>query len=279
MISKIDWLSFTFELEGEGNIRVDQLWSMVHIVMMAKAPVCWQVLVEGRQFHPCRTRAPYASAMQREDGAVMIFASPNRNEVLVEVGGKGCAYVAGAGMMSQLLREEQLRSTRIDIATDILTDIEPEMFASDRKVLRTKSHSEFTSSSGSTCYVGSRKSDRYARIYRYFPPHPRSHLLRVEHVIKAEQSRETIVQILGTNVEEVVAKLGNTMGWQHPVWQPDVVTDEKMAAWRPERRNASTVAWIYNQCLPAIARLIKDGTLETADIKAALAELGVDFSC
>ncbi len=277
MISKIDWISFTFAILGGAGLQLTELWDLVNASFKERCPATYETLIYHDDFKAITPRAPYRYAMQSTAHGIVVFCHPDRDEVLVEISGVGCGQVYGAGMMTQILREAAERATRIDIASDIHTDIEPSMFASDRLVLRTKSHSEFVSGSGETCYVGSRKSDRYARVYRYYPPHPRSHMLRVEHVLKAEQARQTIPQVLEFGIETIVAQLGNTFGWQHPVWQPWEVTDEKLAAWRPERRNASTVRWIYAQCLPAIAKLIKDGTLMGADITTELARYGVDI--
>jgi DNA relaxase NicK len=277
MISKIDWISFTFLMEGEQELRVSDLWEAVFIHFKLRAAQTLEALTKGHTFSICKARAPYRYAQMRDDGGCTIFAHPDRDDVLVEITGTGCGSIYAAGMMSQVLRDASERLTRLDVATDILTEIEPQEFASARSAARNKSHSEFTSGSGSTNYVGSRKSDRYARLYRYFPPHPRSHLLRCEVVLKGKQAQAGALLVLEQGVLMLAAQLGNVFGWKHECWQPDVETDEKLAAWRPERRNGSTVAWVYNQCLPAIARLLIDGTLTGDDLNTRLIELGVDI--
>jgi hypothetical protein len=62
-----------------------------------------------------------------------------------------------------------------------------------------------------------------------------------------------------------VAKLGNTFGWSHTDWRPDVKTDEKMTVPIVSRGNEDTIRWLYAQVAPAIRRLLEAESLDLAD--------------
>jgi hypothetical protein len=164
----------------------------------------------------------------------------------------------------------------VDIAVDIDTQIAPDVFCAHREKGHFKAWSEALSASGHTVYVGSKKSDRYARVYRYFPPHPRSRFLRVEHVLKGEQAKLAASQIDTFGIDAFVTMIGNTFGWKHEIWSPIIDTDESVMAWRPERRQGKTVAWIFKTVIPCMAKLIHDNALDVHEVRAEFAKYGID---
>jgi len=277
MFVSIDWISFTFDMQLEQEVLAFELWGRAAAALLQQFPLASQMLVGGRQFVPRMGRAPYNAAQQRDDNGVMIFAHQRLPHSLVEVGGIGCDSLGSLEAELALVQEVSARLTRIDIAVDIFTELRPDEFASHRNAGKFSAWSESVSGSGHTVYIGSKSSDRYARVYRYNAPHPRSAFLRVEHVLKAEQARAAAAQIAAGGLDLFVAKLGNTFGWQHPVWSPDADTTEAAAAWRPERRQGKTVAWLYSQVFPAIGKLHKEGVVSAADIREALLKWGIDF--
>jgi len=208
---------------------------------------------------------------------VMAFAHQKIANALFEVGGIGLDALGSFEAELAVAREVKPRLTRIDIACDIFTETRPDEFAKVRGNEKFKAWSESVSESGHTVYVGSKTSDRYARVYRYNAPHPRHQFLRVEHVLKAEQARMAVESIEESGIEAFVAMLGNTFGWIHPDWSPAENTDESVKAWRPERRQGKTVAWMYGTVVPCLAGLVKDGALDLHDFADELEKLGVDI--
>jgi len=99
----------------------------------------------------------------------------------------------------------------------------------------------------------------------------------VEHVLKAEQARAAAAQIKEVGLETFVALIGNTFGWAHQDWTPEVNTDEAAAAWRPERRQGKTVSWMYGTVFPSLQKLIEDGAVTIADVQKWFGERGIDI--
>ena len=262
MITHIDWLSFTLPVEGEGDIPSHRLFEHLANIVNSFNPLVAEHLFLNRTYVPRAGRAPYSIAWTDETGGVTMFGHPAIPHFLIEVSGRECELLGETAYAADFLAAVQPRLTRIDIACDMLTETRPDAFALQREPGRFKAWSEVVSASGHTIYVGSRESDRYARVYRYNPPHPRSHLLRSEFVLKAEQARLAAATILADGMDSYSAALGNTFGWTHPDWQTGISTSAEASAWRPERRQGKTVRWVYAQVLPSLLKLHKDGTLD-----------------
>lgn len=268
MITSIDWLSFSFDIPTNQQSMSFELWGRAATALGQQFPLASDMLVGGYQFEPRQGRAPYNSAQQRTDHGLMIFANQRLEHALVEVGGIGMDTLGGVENELALLEHVAARATRIDIAVDIFTDIRPDEFCSMRDAGRFKAWSEAVSDSGHTVYIGSRSSDRYARVYRYNPPHPRAAWLRVEHVLKAEQAKAAIPTMISGGLPRFTAMLGKTFGWTHPCWSTDDDTAEALKAWRPERRQGKTVTWLYSQVIPAMVKLHREGVINMYEVWA-----------
>lgn len=262
MFLSVDWISFTFDMDIDQSVLAFELWGRVATRLAQQFPLAAQMLVENHEWTPRIGRAPYNASQQRNDHGVMIFAHQKLPHSLVEVGGVGCDSLGSLKAELALVQEVQAKLTRLDIAVDIFTETRPDEFAEQRNEGKFKAWSEAVSESGHTVYVGSKSSDRYARVYRYNPPHPRSQFLRIEHVLKAEQAKLAAESIDKIGLETFVAQIGNTFGWQHPDWNTGEDTSEAAAAWRPERRQGKTVAWVWGTVIPCLKRLAHDGALD-----------------
>ena len=256
MFVSIDWVSFTFEMEEAQSVLGFELWGRAAEELSRQFPLAKQMLIDGWDFTPKIGRAPYNAAQRRSDNGVTVFAHQRIDHSLVEVGGIGCDTLGSIEAEIALIQEVAPRMTRLDVAVDIYTEVLPDEFAPARSDGRFKSRSEAISPSGHTVYVGSKSSDRYARVYRYFDPHPRARFLRVEHVLKSEQAREAVKTITEVGLDAFVAMLGNTFDWSHPAWKPEVNTDEAVKAWTPERRAGRTVLWLHEAVAPALKKLV-----------------------
>ncbi|HSJ39399.1 MAG TPA: replication initiation factor domain-containing protein, partial [Planococcus sp. (in: firmicutes)] len=153
--------------------------------------------------------------------------------------------------------------TRLDFASDVRTTTLPSSFVNARKHKGFRSLSFIQSATGETCYVGSPKSDRFARVYRYNKPHPRSELLRMECVFRRGLAREAARQLgEAGSFERFATQLGNTWGWGHPDWKPQVIDNTKLTTPKVERADENTVHWLYTQVAPALARLWREGAID-----------------
>jgi hypothetical protein len=110
--------------------------------------------------------------------------------------------------------------------------------------------------------VGARKSNRYAKVYRYNEPHPRHHLLRAEHTFKSEDAKGAAEYILTNGYEAMAQQCGFIWGWKHPNWDLAPATEKELEAHRAERDKSKTVFWVYDTVGPLLARLANEGSLD-----------------
>lgn len=258
MLTKIDWLSFSLPI-GEGKaLPAHRMSEYVAQAVFDFSQTVFDTLFTGYEFEQRKGRPPYSIGWSRNDSGMFVFAHPVLPHFLIELTGKGCDALSQTQSGLQFLIDVQPRLTRIDIASDMLCETNPLDFAALRDTGRFKSHSEFVSESGTTAYVGSRTSDRYARVYRYNEPHERAHLLRAEHVLKGEQAKTTALAVIASGLPAVTVSLGNSFGWKHHAWTPDDVGEAELKVWRPERHAGKTLFWLNSAVAPAIRKLVKE---------------------
>lgn len=262
MITRIDWLSFTLKTDGYEGIQWSSWDDMLAHIIRAEVGEGSEFMHFEENWELGAGRTPYAHSYRRHDNGISIFFHPNLKHFLIEVTGRGCERIMSEGGEKTFLEGVRSRLTRIDVATDILCDVSPLEFSAQREEGRFKSHSEFVSESGTTCYIGSRTSDRYARVYRYNAPHERSHLLRVEVVVKAENAKRCADAILTDGLDAVTVNFGLAFGWKHPVWAPDDIHPAELRMWRPERHEGKTLFWLSKTIAPLLVRLHAEGSLD-----------------
>lgn len=252
--TRLDWLSFTLEVnpfltEGVAVLAAHELVKQVNRELDDLLTLTTPSVSSGR----------YPYKFSTEGVGFRVFWSPGQAEVLVEIEGSGCEALEQAGTMRRVVELALDRLTRVDIATDILTETSPQEFTEQRTNKRQKSHEIAVSSTGTTVYIGSRKSDRYCRVYRYAPPHPRADRLRVECVYRGHQASTLARTWLDEGNDETAARAGNQYGWSHPDWEPH--SEEKIKAWRPDRKTHNRMHWYKSQCVPAIRGMVAGGHL------------------
>lgn len=261
----IDWLSWTLETKREPRTHAE-LYDIAKQHLMEVDRDAIHIVFDGQGFEPSKARAPYRVAVARNDGGARLYGDSHTGTVLFELSGRGCEVLRGEDMARWFVANISERITRIDFAVDVRCDTLPSDFANDRDTHHFRSVGFVKSASGETVYSGSPKSDRYARIYRYNPPHPRHKLLRVEFVFRrslAKAAARSYVEAQST--ETYITQLGNTWGLAHRVWKPGVRTDERLRAPIVERRDQDTLSWLYAQVVPAMRRLVKSGALDMTD--------------
>jgi len=258
----IDWLTFTFTpeytddtVEGYANALNAGLVSLLGQSLAEKVfSGIWQTKT--------RSRPPYTDAWVLERNGMSLFASPNLTHACVELSGEGCEALIADDLLNELLTAVKERVTRIDVATDIETDVQPTEFVAQVNHERMRSSGYQHSETGETCYVGSKKSDRYARVYRYYPPHPRSKLLRIEHVFRRDYSRSVASSIVENGIISVAAQAGKAFGWSHRTWDISAQPFVDISATKPERKGGKTISWLVRSVAPAFRRLCADGTIK-----------------
>lgn len=260
MIVTVDWISFTFPfvLQKDEDGVIDSGISFERALETGWGDML-SFIEAFEDWMPGGGRAPYTNSVRSAQAGVTFWSSPTMEHVLCEISGTGCHMLRASGILERLIERQSKRITRIDIAVDIESEVKPREFATRHSVKRFKSGRDIWSETGETMYVGSEKSERYARVYRYFPPHPRSHLLRVEHVFRAEQAREVAKLVLTSSPYDLAASVGAVYGWEHPIWQHGIDNPTPVSSYSQDRHMGGTVRWLFNQVLPAIERVASEG--------------------
>ena len=265
MRTHIDWLTFTISMLYQSEAQEDYAYAIQQGLKDMFGEELTREVFGGAWTHEKRSRAPYKDTWMDADAGISVYASPNLTHATVEVSGQGCEALISAGKLNDILEKCHERVTRIDIASDIETSVLPSEFVFYLTHDRMRASGFQKSETGETCYVGSKKSDRYARVYRYFPPHPRSNLLRVEHVFRRDYAKSVAKSVLGTSATDVAAAAGKAFGWGHVEWKPEAAEVADISIVAPERNAGNTVTWLVRSVAPAIRRLIADGTIKDAD--------------
>jgi hypothetical protein len=204
-------------------------------------------------------------SFEHPESKIRLFCHPTLPHALFEISGRACDWLDNRRMLLPLLAATTSRTTRIDIAVDFETNTTPATFAEARDTEKFRSHGHIISESGTTYYVGSRSSDRYARVYRYNPPHERAHLLRCEMVVKGEAAKLASQQIINTSVLKYAHALGNVFAWKHPLWDTGLLGTDKPNNYRPERHEGKTLFWLADTVAPLLARLHSEGVIDILD--------------
>lgn len=257
----IDWLSFTVHLGSGSMPEFGWRWEDVqwHIEqLLGESIIRWLEVGDWEVGHG---RAPYASSFRNTLNGVTVFWSGKVSHAAVELSGVGMLAIRAAGLQTELITAVKDNVTRIDLATDILTEVSPLEFAEMRDNRRQKTRGSYTSKTGDTEYIGSRTSERYARVYRYKAPHPRSHLLRVEHECKGEVAKATANALCSHSLEAVQSDLGTYFGWRHPLWKANEQTVSTTALPARHRTHAKTEIWLRSQAASAFKKLVDAGVI------------------
>jgi len=271
MRSHIDWLTFTMTprygtydasnmTTGEDYATaIEQAWiATFDAETLANA-------FGGEWEKKEKSRAPYTDSWGNAEVGATLFAGISLNHCCVEISGSGCERLIEKGLLEKILGAVGDRTTRIDIACDIETEIQPTVFVSEVKHKRMRSSGYQKSASGETCYVGSKTSERYARVYRYAEPHPRAHLLRVEHVFHKAYAKKVAQAVLDSGIDNVAFAAGEAFGWDHELWKPSDRNLPDLSIVGAERNEGKTVFWLVNSVAPSFKRLCAAGTISNPE--------------
>lgn len=260
MITKVDWLSFSVKFARVPGSGVGDTRAFLVMAINDLDERLFDDLEMGEDvWDRCLSRKPYRNAVRHRLSGATIMWHDNLDHALVELSGQSCNYYYSKGVLYSICRAIAPRVTRVDVAADIETNTRPGDFVKEREEGRFKAHSEFVSQSGETCYVGSRSSQRYCRVYRYNEPHERAHLLRCEFVSREETARLTLEALMSDGIEAVCASLGTKFGFKHKDWTPDTTNEAELRSWRPERHKGKTEFWLANTVAPLLVRLAREG--------------------
>ena len=195
-----------------------------------------------------------------------IYVWFNGKDIHIEITGDGCTMLYSQSLLLEVIQETSNQATRIDIAHDIICDVSPADFVA-LSSSKTSANGHQNSETGETCYIGSRKSDRYCKVYRYRLPHPRADRLRIEYTYKSHDAVICANSLISSNEAIVAFSSAARYKWEHDCFKtlqsPDLI---EIKAYRKDRNTGKTLIWWKNQVLPALEKLVKTGDYTIVDV-------------
>lgn len=213
----------------------------------------------------------YSVRLRHEVSGVALSLGTINAHIFCELSGRACNNLEAIDALMGIIQATHERCSRIDFAVDIVTDEDPETFCLERENKSFKSNGTINSPSGKTCYLGSRNSERMARVYRYSPPHPRSHLLRVEAEYKSDAAKVAAKRVTETNLREACLEAHKPFGWKSRLWDADATHAIKIPYKSYNPSNAATVRWLYGDVITALRNAIANGLVDLDDWLTKLA--------
>lgn len=262
MDAKVDYLSFTVPINLSGGGHELTVYDAINERFSVMGLHGLKALLGSSAPEKRSGRKIYGAGLFWHECNVSLWWGGVANHLLVEVSGVGCQAMRDDDIMSETLQAVRTRTTRIDIAIDLADAGKPADFVAHKKENRFKVTETMDTDTGWTQYVGSRKSERFARVYLYKEPHPRSGVMRVEHVLRSEYAKSAVSMLLDAGIVELVATLGNTFGWEDARWQPELTTDGKLKAKRHDKEDAATLRWLAKAVAPALLKAHRNGLID-----------------
>lgn len=262
MFYLIDWLAFSIEAKIKDLREGGAQLNAIHRALMEclgeqhLGVLGWNTLEYGKG------RPPHQYSLRVKATGFTVFVAPQHDRILVELSGTTCRIIDEYGLMADLLERTHQFMSRLDLAVDILTDSKPSEFVLAGYNGRFTSAGSYNSPSGQTEYVGSRKSDRYARVYRYNKPHDREKFLRVEMVMKRRYAKLYAQRLIQDGMKSAIFNAGEEFGWQSMLWDVPSSQPSEIKMGRRARSDDKTLRWLEQAVVPAFLRLVRSGGLE-----------------
>jgi len=198
------------------------------------------------------------------DIGVTIFYGHPFNKPIVEMGGAACDVLAANDELMPLIHCHYEDLTRLDLAADLTCETTPASFLSHGLSGRYVSNGHANSATGQTEYIGSSKSDRSVKVYRYAPPHPRSDALRVEVTLRRELAKAAGQELLSRRVADVYAAACQPFAFKSPQWR--LPTDDRLPrlTMKSEPTSASRLRWLTTKIFPSVVQAHRDGLIDLA---------------
>jgi DNA relaxase NicK len=262
---RVDYYSYTVKNAATG----DALESDWHMILSQIAP---SYLIERRDEWDWKVpprRNGYKMGFNIENAIYVWF---NGKDIHVEITGDGCTILYDSALLLQIMAQTKHSATRVDIAHDIVCDVSPLEFVSLSES-KTSASGHQSSKDGETRYIGSQKSERFCKVYRYNHPHPRSDRLRIEYTYKSFDAIAAATAICEHGEAVVAFSSGKRYKWGHEIFKslksPKMI---EIKAHRKDRNTSKTLMWWKSSVLPALEKLVRTGdyTYEEllADIQA-----------
>lgn len=225
-----------------------------------------QVFAQLDSEAPAKALAPYNTAfslgLRGEKLPSLVTVMYNRSSqhvdtLMIQVSGQGCQWLDRHNVLADVVQTFISRIGRVDFAFDFASGLRPEAaFTTDRRT------SVLRSNTGETVYAGSVKSDRYLRVYRYNPPHPRADRLRFEFVFKSKAQAKAALETWlyrYTDFASFARAFGVVAAEELKIEGEG--EDLAQVGRNPSSSEASSTLWLITAAAPAFRKLCQSGAI------------------
>jgi len=262
MIHLIDYYAFTIPLERAWEEHMFQLnRDFVIARFLTYIPSCPVLSAKEDDWCVEKGRGFYFWRLRHNASDVTLSFGGVNPHIFVELAGQACANLDSVDELLPLIQKTCETTTRIDFAIDIETDVLPPDFVAARGDTPFSAAGNITSGRGVTNYVGGRTSERMARVYRYFEPHPRSIYLRVEVEYKRAAAKAAATLLKSKPLVDVSLSAHAPFKWQHAIWNPDIAFTERLTYRHGGRNEAGSVHWLYGTVISAVQKASNSGLI------------------
>ena len=232
----------------------------------------------------------YKEAASFPDVGVIVRYGHPSGRPHIQLSGKGCRLIdtlsvgQGHALWQRIFSMKDGRKfSRVDVCVDVYVPeasppparqlrgpLEWERYVTNKKVSTRQWHD---SQDGQTLVLGSRSSDRYVRIYRFNPPHPRTDWTRIEFELKdarASAAAKMMASSEGDSTKLIASQLLDYFGSGVALARTgeSALPATRMIVDRAE--HAASTRWLFKVALPAVREAIIDGTIDKKDFEAWL---------
>lgn len=211
-------------------------------------------------------------------GSWTILYGAAHGRLLIQLPGESCGLLRldtdAEGLsigLSPLLLPPASRITRVDIAATFKDGISTDALAALFKKKNPSDYTRIASETGVTQYIGNRASERFLRVYRFAPPHPRSDWIRIEFELKGHHAARAQEQIPKVGLQPIMKSLLDDWGFAGGDYVNSIIsaTDSQSLTYA-SRQRAGGVRWLMGTALPAVKKAIHEGQLLRSEVNAYL---------
>lgn len=263
---KIDWFSFTVPTYGVIKESKDSSFEWLRGILLTDNNALWEPMFIGKSWKVKSRSIASAPIIVHPDCPLTVSGSVKSPHIQVDISGQACDYIRSLGMFNDFMQFYAHRANRVDLATDIETQEDFVQFIRNLKYKAVKTHVDYASDKGDTVYIGAWKSEKFVRVYRYHKPHPRSHLTRIEIVMKRKYAKQAAQ--MAAHESEVAAVKSGLAGYKfaHPDYDLLDGAVSTFKSKQTDRDAASKLLWLKGQVIPALLKMHGNHEVDVIDL-------------
>lgn len=252
MDCKIDYVSFSVPTRLPFEAGNPENNNNSHMVIDDFLGGWWLPIATAHEWEIYKAKGFYHTRIFDAHSKVSVFFGTINRHVHVEFGGQSLDYIRALGFYEDFLQKVTTRASRVDFAVDFESEVSVQQFIVNRQGQAFKAGGDIFSEDGETSYVGSWKGERFARVYRYHPPHPRSNKLRAEVVLRGDYAKQALAIVQAEGELQATLAAHKPFGWKHELWQPSEAVTSKIVSKRSDKEAAGTLRWLNGDVVSAI---------------------------